>query len=345
MSTLGGHSSVPPEHTGIGLAALLVAQLEAHPHPPRRETSSPIWGFLQCAAAHAEMPKDIAKALSRAQKSDKARGALVDLLIKRGIGSSQTGPGQGSAVRALLSTTQAADMVRGGVKVNALPELVEVIVNHRLDVSSSIAELKARVFDTLAPVAAELDLVIEGYGRRHEPEGNPKGTVHLGDCGFSEDLEPAPISPSDVSSPAWRMLAGTSRGVWASRRGVGDGQIATLAEHEELVMAPFMMTGNTDTRRYWDLTDNIYRWRYFTDSESQGVSRVTESRVWRQRRCNGGQLRTRWRGQLHGERRRRRREGGARVRCALRRQKMCGAFTLPTPAQLIGMERVVGQVT
>jgi hypothetical protein len=167
-------------------------------------------------------------------------------------------------------------------------------------------------------VAAELDLVIEGYGRRHEPEGKPKGTVHLGDCGFSEDLEPAPISPSDASSLAWRMLAGTSRGVWASRRGVGDGQIATLAEHEELVMAPFMMTGNTDTRRYWDLTDNIYRWRYFTDSESQGVSRVTESRGWRQRRCSGGQLRTRWRGQLHGERRRRR-EGGARVRCGVRR--------------------------
>jgi Gly-Xaa carboxypeptidase len=31
---------------------------------------------------------------------------------------------------------------------------------------------------------------------------------------------------------------------------------------------------NTDTRRYWDLTRNIYRWRYFPDAANQGVSRV-----------------------------------------------------------------------
>lgn len=225
------------------------------------------------------MPKDLRKAVGHAaresgndKKGSKAREALVDVLINTGIGSSATGPGQGNMVRALLSTTQAADMVHGGVKVNALPEVVEVVVNHRLDVASSIKELKNSVYDTLQPVAAELGLVIEGYGRRDEPKGDAMGTVHLGDCGFSEDLEPAPISPSSADDPAWRMLAGTSRGVWASRPGVGDGEIAELAAEEELVMSPFMMTGNTDTRRYWDLTDNIYRWRYFSDNEGQGVS-------------------------------------------------------------------------
>ena len=33
VSTLGGHSSVPPEHTAIGLSAILINHLEANPHP------------------------------------------------------------------------------------------------------------------------------------------------------------------------------------------------------------------------------------------------------------------------------------------------------------------------
>jgi acetylornithine deacetylase/succinyl-diaminopimelate desuccinylase-like protein len=38
-----------------------------------------------------------------------------------------------------LSTTQAVDIVGGGVKVNALPEEAHVVVNHRLSVDDSIA--------------------------------------------------------------------------------------------------------------------------------------------------------------------------------------------------------------
>lgn len=31
VSTLGGHSSVPPQHTAIGYMSLLIAELEKHP--------------------------------------------------------------------------------------------------------------------------------------------------------------------------------------------------------------------------------------------------------------------------------------------------------------------------
>lgn len=88
---------------------------------------------------------------------------------------------------------------------------------------------------------------------------------------------PAPISPTDLGSAAWRVLAGTSRGVWASRPAVSkDGSLVHLDEKDELVMSPFMSTGNTDTRRYWDLTRNIYRWRYFPASEGEGGHTINE---------------------------------------------------------------------
>ncbi len=37
-----------------------------------------------------------------------------------------------SIYHALIATTQAVDLVQGGVKVNALPEKVNAIVNHRI---------------------------------------------------------------------------------------------------------------------------------------------------------------------------------------------------------------------
>ncbi|KAL7423235.1 hypothetical protein Q5752_002535 [Cryptotrichosporon argae] len=279
VSTLGGHSSVPPVHTGIGLTALLIAQLERNPYPTRLEKASPIWGHLQCAAEFApDMPSKLKKAVVKAEGgNERAFRSIPETLVEVGNGGSMsTGPGQGNIVRAILSTTQATDIISGGVKVNALPEVVTTIVNHRLDLASSIAELNARIFDTLLPVAKDLDLALEGYGRSYVPE-HKAGTVYLGGCDFAEDLEPAPISPSSIDSPAWRLLAGTARGTWASRKSVSeDGSVVVLAEDEELIMAPSIMTGNTDTRRYWDLTRAIYRWRYFDAEEGAGAHTTNE---------------------------------------------------------------------
>jgi Gly-Xaa carboxypeptidase len=38
-------------------------------------------------------------------------------------------------LRSLLGTTQAIDIISGGIKANALPEQVQAIVNHRIAVS------------------------------------------------------------------------------------------------------------------------------------------------------------------------------------------------------------------
>ena len=35
-------------------------------------------------------------------------------------------------MKAILSTTQAVDLIEGGVKVNALPERTSAVVNHRI---------------------------------------------------------------------------------------------------------------------------------------------------------------------------------------------------------------------
>jgi Gly-Xaa carboxypeptidase len=121
VSTLGGHSSVPPKHTNIGMTSLLVAALEKNPHPVILEEESPIWGFLQCAANFApDMPKGLKKSVGKAQGSKKAFEELPEEVIDVGLGGDWATPGMGDMTEALLSTTQAADIIYGGVKVNAL---------------------------------------------------------------------------------------------------------------------------------------------------------------------------------------------------------------------------------
>ena len=116
------------------------------------------------------------------------------------------------------------------------------MINHRVNIHSSIDDVKQHVVSTLKPVAKEFDLAIAGWGD-YTPKGGVRGTVYLSDA-YEIPHGPAPITPTGLDSAAWRVFAGTSRGMWASRAEVSeDGRVMQLEEDDELVMAPFMGTG------------------------------------------------------------------------------------------------------
>ena len=121
LATLGGHSSIPPKHTNIGLTSLLIAALERNPHPVIFKENDPVWGYLQCASRYSPgMPKGLKKSVEKAQGSKKAFGKLPEDILEYGIGSKKEGKGQGNIAEALMSTTQATDIIKGGFKINAL---------------------------------------------------------------------------------------------------------------------------------------------------------------------------------------------------------------------------------
>ena len=53
-------------------------------------------------------------------------------------------------------------------------------------------------------------------------------------------LNPAPVSPHTVDSAAWRLLAGTSRGVYSTRPAAKTNELEAL---KTLQMAPSLSTG------------------------------------------------------------------------------------------------------
>jgi len=167
------------------------------------------------------------------------------------------------SAKAFISTTQAADMIFGGVKVNALPERTWAIVNHRISVDSSVRDVKERYLGLVQPYAQAMNLSVTAFGLNFTDPGPTAGRITLSDA-WGTALEPAPVSPHKKGDKAWDLLAGTVRGLYANRGGV--------------VMAPTVIGGNTDTRYYWDLTRAIYRYGGMNAKDSyNGAHTVNEA--------------------------------------------------------------------
>ncbi len=109
----GGHASVPPRHTAIGLLSRAITRLEKHPFPSKVGEIP----ALTLERLMPELPLYLRLALS---------SRLITSLIMRA--ASRYLPPLG----AMLRTTTAVTMVSGGTKDNVLPQEARATVNLRL---------------------------------------------------------------------------------------------------------------------------------------------------------------------------------------------------------------------
>ncbi|TBU60963.1 hypothetical protein BD310DRAFT_921838 [Dichomitus squalens] len=157
---------------------------------------------------------------------------------------------------AILRTTQAVDLVSGGVKVNALPELAAAVVNHRIAQHESPVDVQAHIKHVLFPVAEHFNLTMDAFGY-WEPAGDGSGGhVKLTDA-WDASLEPSPVTPTGPEDP-YQIFAGTIKATLESAEGYN----AT-----GVVVAPQLILGNTDTQYYWDLTKSIFRYSHLSNED------------------------------------------------------------------------------
>ncbi|KAJ3195869.1 hypothetical protein HK101_010779, partial [Irineochytrium annulatum] len=152
IRTPGGHSSLPPDHTAIGMMADVLLQLERNPHPSSMPLSHPFLTCLACVARHG--------------------GSGVNPFFRMGVNHANVlAPllvqmiNMDPQARYMIRTSQAADIIKGGVKRNALPEVVTAVVNHRVAVDGSTSKVEARVFKLLKGVARRHRLNMTLYGK------------------------------------------------------------------------------------------------------------------------------------------------------------------------------------
>lgn len=184
---------------------------------PDLQTSSPMYGYMQCAARHgkSDVPKWIKSAVSSKHPDLKAAGNRF----------AEVSP----ANRYLIETSKAVTIIHGGNKVNALPEAAIATINSRIDSYSNAEEVAEVYRSVMKDVATKYALMVDGkrYGK-DEPIGNMSLVI-------DDSLPPSGISP--VDSAAFNVFA---KAVQASFG-------------PEVITAPSAMTGNTDTRHYANL--------------------------------------------------------------------------------------------
>ena len=255
----GGHSSVPPRHNGIGVIGELITLVEANPYEPHLHDENPYLGLLQCGAEYApEFPHNLKKELRRRDKKGFEACHKKDKLALEAAKD-------GDAIKYLFTTSVAPDLISGGAKVNALPERTVLTVNHRVNVGDHPSDVQERLTAIAARVARKYDLALHAFSDDEEAETPRSITLQTAKSGAAA-LEPAPVTPTEIpenGTTPYAVLSGTTRALYG----------------EDTIVAPALMTGNTDTRYYWDLTKHIFRYNPGFDPDQNfmdGIHTVDE---------------------------------------------------------------------
>ena len=255
----GGNSSRPPAHTGIGIMAELIVALEEHPYTPVLTVQNPLRGYLECQAKFS--PREVEPWLSSALIDDVDGVSIARRLSEE----------RGLMTRFSMQTSQAIDIVRGGDKVNALPETVTTIVNYRVASQNSLSTVKDQITDTLGPIAHKHGLKVQHFGRDRSDEhaaidaaNSSTGTLSLVSI---KTLSPSPISPAGPNNKVWNLFSATIRQVFEN---------TTTLAGKTVVPVGDIMQGNTDTIHYWNLTRNIFRFSPAREGTRKGIHTVDE---------------------------------------------------------------------
>jgi Gly-Xaa carboxypeptidase len=109
-----------------------------------------------------------------------------------------------------------------------------------------------------------LDVEIFGkkssYSHKHALSGGSLQVVIL------NELPPAPIT--SATSDEWKVLAGTIRHVYSDKYPGSD-----------VIVAPSIMTGNTDTRFHWNNSQNIIRFSPSTTAMKDSRIHTVDERL------------------------------------------------------------------
>ncbi|KAJ4269929.1 hypothetical protein NW762_001600 [Fusarium torreyae] len=251
----GGHSSIPHPHTGIGIISEIVSALEANPYEPELLKGSPVYNHLVCLARHSPDSHSKLKNLLKEDDLDKLTAELIRL---------------DPNAKFIVQTTQAVDIIRGGQKINAMPEVVNLGVNYRVAPQDSHEKVQREFLKNIDSVVRKYNLSVNAY------EGDESyqafaGVDSMETTGYDyeghlkltavRNSVTTPISPT--TGPIWDIFSGTIQHSFAFE----GGKVVPVGE---------IMTGNTDTRHYLNLSPNIYRWTPTRQRGSENIHTVDE---------------------------------------------------------------------
>jgi carboxypeptidase PM20D1 len=122
VETAGGHSSVPPHESSIGILSRAVSRIERH--PMAAHVHGPVGEFLEYAGGSANFP------MRAVFKNMWLFGPVVEYILESSADSNAT-----------LRTTSAATIFNAGTKDNVMPSRATAIINFRILPGDTIASV------------------------------------------------------------------------------------------------------------------------------------------------------------------------------------------------------------
>ena len=132
----GGHSSMPPQETALGILSRAIANLEAKPMPAHLEVVEFLMGYL-------------GSALPFGQRLLFANTWLFGGMLKKRLAKS-------NILNATIRTTTAPTISRAGEKDNVLPARAEAVVNFRLMPGDDLKGVYEMVRDRIGDASVEI---------------------------------------------------------------------------------------------------------------------------------------------------------------------------------------------
>lgn len=126
----GGHSSMPPKESAIGILSEAVRRVETHPMPPH--VHGPVGDFLSYAGGNASFP------LNAVFENLWLFGPVVQRILAAAPDTN-----------ALLRSTAAPTIFRAGAKDNIMPSHAEAVVNFRILPGDTIASVTDHVREVI----------------------------------------------------------------------------------------------------------------------------------------------------------------------------------------------------
>lgn len=150
VASEGGHSSMPPEHTAIGILSAAIHRLESNPMP------------ASLSGPTEKMFEHLGPEMSFGMRAVFANLWLFQPLVEKQLASS---PSSNAALR----TTTAVTMFNAGVKENVLPSTAAAVVNFRIRPGDSIEKVLAHTKNAINDARVQVRVLDRTAGAEPSP--------------------------------------------------------------------------------------------------------------------------------------------------------------------------------
>ncbi|KAI9105305.1 hypothetical protein DFS34DRAFT_644118 [Phlyctochytrium arcticum] len=225
--TTGGHASMPFGDNAINVLAKALHRIASNPFP-LTFASGPV--SLLLAQMGDEHPSWVIRGALRNLK-------LTEILLK--FLPPKAAPG----LAAMSRTTCVATVAKGGMAANMLPQEAMANINCRILPGDSVNTVLKR----LAKITGATIL-----SSKAPNPSDPKTRLTIELQKHSRSSDPSALS--STQSDAYRILEGSIRHVFTEHHGKSKNS-------EDLLVAPSLLMGATDSSSYRNMTDNIFRFQ------------------------------------------------------------------------------------